>query len=82
MTSESLYRLFRELTRAWAIAKKDFRLYYLTPGVIMFGILFPVFLFISFAVGRDLSSMELMPGLMAICIFIHKKHFYTILYNI
>jgi ABC-2 type transport system permease protein len=69
MTSESLYRLFRELTRAWAIAKKDFRLYYLTPGVIMFGILFPVFLFISFAVGRELPLMELIPGLMAITIF-------------
>ncbi|MBE0524330.1 MAG: ABC transporter permease [Methanosarcinales archaeon] len=69
MKSQSLYRLERELASAWAITKKDIRIHYLTPAVIMFGILFPVFLFISFAVGRDLPLLELIPGLMAITIF-------------
>ncbi|HUW68201.1 MAG TPA: ABC transporter permease [Candidatus Nanoarchaeia archaeon] len=69
MKSESLYRLERELASAWAITKKDIRIHYLTPAVIMFGILFPVFLFISFAIGRDIPLLELIPGLMAITIF-------------
>jgi ABC-2 type transport system permease protein len=62
-------RLIRELARAWAIAKKDLRIHYLRPGLIMFGILFPVFLFISFAVGRDVSPVVLVPGFVAMTIF-------------
>lgn len=62
-------RVRRELSRAWAITKKDARIYYLRPGTMMFGLMFPLFLFISFAVGRDLPPQALIPGLMAITIF-------------
>ena len=62
-------RVRRELSRSWAITKKDARIYYLRPGTMMFGLMFPLFLFISFAVGRDLPPQALIPGLMAITIF-------------
>lgn len=67
--SETLSRVWRELRRAWAITKKDARIYYLRPGTIMFGLMFPLFLFISFAVGRNLPPQVLIPGLIAITIF-------------
>jgi ABC-2 type transport system permease protein len=67
--SEKLSRVWRELRRAWAITKKDARIYYLRPGTLMFGLMFPFFLFISFAVGRNLPPEVLIPGLMAITIF-------------
>jgi len=67
--SEMLSRIWRELRRAWAITKKDARIYYLRSGTIMFGLMFPFFLFISFAVGRNLPPQVLIPGLMAITIF-------------
>ena len=62
-------RIRLELVRAWAITKKDARIYYFRPGTIMFGILFPLFLFFSFAVGRDLPPLLLIPGLIAITAF-------------
>lgn len=52
-----------------AIMKKDMRIYYIRPGTIMFGILFPVFLFISFALGRDLPVEVLVPALTAMAMF-------------
>jgi ABC-2 type transport system permease protein len=67
--SETLSRTWRELRRSWAITKKDARIYYLRPGTIMFGLMFPLFLFISFAVGRNLPPQVLIPGLIAITIF-------------
>ena len=67
--NEKLPRVWRELRRAWAITKKDARIYYLRPGTIMFGLMFPFFLFISFAVGRNLPSEVLIPGLIVITIF-------------
>jgi ABC-2 type transport system permease protein len=57
------------LSAAWAVAKKDMRIYYLRPGNLMFGILFPIFLFLSFAVGRDLPVEVLIPGLTAMAMF-------------
>lgn len=69
LTHETFSRIQRELKRAWAITKKDARIYYLRPGTLMFGLMFPFFLFISFAVGRNLPSEVLIPGLMAITIF-------------
>jgi len=48
---------------AWAIAKKDFKCYYARPGSIMFGIMFPLFMFLSFIVGRNLPLEEALPGL-------------------
>ncbi|MFW6140143.1 MAG: ABC transporter permease [Acidobacteriota bacterium] len=61
--------LFQQAKRAWIIAKKDIRVYYYKGPVIIFGILFPVFLFLSFAVGRDLPFEFLVPGLLGMVLF-------------
>lgn len=61
--------IFQQIRRALAIAKKDIRIYYSKGPVIIFGILFPVFLFLSFAIGRNLSLDSMMPGLLGMILF-------------
>ena len=58
--------LRRDLNASWAIAKKDVKIYYLTPPTLMFGILFPIFMFLSFAVGRSSTPAALTPSLLSI----------------
>ena len=58
-----------QMKRACAIAKKDVRIYYLKGPVIIFGILFPIFLFLAFVIGRDLPVDFLIAGLLAMTIF-------------
>ena len=58
-----------ELRRSWAITVKDMKVYYLRPPALMFGILFPVALFFTFSVGRNMSSDRLMPVLAAQTVF-------------
>ena len=67
-TSVLTTRVRNEFKCSWAIAKKDMRVYYLKPSVLMFGIMFPLFMFLSFAVGRNVPPTSLIPGLMAITI--------------
>lgn len=56
-----------QLRRAWAIAKKDIRLYYAKNSVLVFGILMPVFLFLAFFMGsRQLPLAFLLPGLVGV----------------
>jgi len=57
-----------DLSACWAIAKKDMRIYYIKPGTLMFGIMFPLFMFLSFAVGKNAPPSTLIPGLIAITI--------------
>jgi len=38
----------QQLNRAWSIVRKDIRIYYLKGPVMIFGIIFPVFLFLVF----------------------------------
>lgn len=45
--------LSRELSAAWTIARKDMRIYYLKPNIIVSGIFFPLFMFLAFAVGKS-----------------------------
>ena len=59
-------RLSREMSAAWAIAKKDMRIYYLKPNIIVMGILFPLFMFLAFAIGKNAPPGTLIPGLIAI----------------
>ena len=59
----------KSLRRSWAFAKKDVRIYYLKGPVLIFGILFPVFLFLAFAVGRDVPADSLVPGLIGMALF-------------
>ncbi|WP_292370762.1 ABC transporter permease [Methanoregula sp. UBA64] len=59
-------RIARELSAAWAIATKDMRIYYLKPNIIVSGILFPLFMFLAFAIGKNAPAVTLIPGLIAI----------------
>ncbi len=54
------------MAAAWAIARKDMRIYYLKPNIIVSGLLFPLFMFLAFAVGRNAPPGTLIPGLIAI----------------
>lgn len=59
-------RLSRELSAAWAIARKDMRIYYLKPNIIVSGIFFPLFMFLAFAIGKNAPPGTLIPGLISI----------------
>jgi ABC-2 type transport system permease protein len=62
----SIVQLKNDLNASWAIAKKDVKIYYLTPPTLMFGILFPLFMFLAFAVGRNAPVTTLIPGRVSI----------------
>jgi len=70
-----------DLSAAWAIARKDMIIYYLRPNIIVSGILFPLFMFLAFAIGTIGGSSPpaggsseiaqlgaLIPGLLAITV--------------
>jgi ABC-2 type transport system permease protein len=59
-----------QVRRAWAIAKKDIRIYYVKGPVLIFGIFMPVFLFLAFFMGsRQLPPAFLLPGLVGMTLF-------------
>lgn len=62
-------RLINVLRGSLVIAKKDMKIYYLKPPVIVFGVIFPIFLFLSFAVGRNVPLEALVPGMVGITLF-------------
>jgi ABC-2 type transport system permease protein len=51
------------------ITKKNMRLYYTKPPVLMFGLLFPLFMFFAFFVGRGLDLMIFFPAFLAMMLF-------------
>ncbi|HMA04667.1 MAG TPA: ABC transporter permease [Methanomicrobiales archaeon] len=72
-----------DLSAAWAIARKDMIIYYLRPNIIVSGILFPLFMFLAFAIGTvgggapaaqaggasEIAQLgALIPGLLAITV--------------
>jgi len=59
----------QQLRRALAIARKDIRIYYSKGPVVVFGVLFPVFLFLAFTVGRHMSIDSMIPGLLGMILF-------------
>ena len=62
-------QLVRELQVAWAIAMKDMKIYYLRPPSLMFGILFPFSMFLSFVIGRNMAISQAIPVLVAQTVF-------------
>jgi ABC-2 type transport system permease protein len=58
-----------QMRRSLAIARKNIRIYYSKGPVVIFGILFPVFMYFSFSIGRDLTIDSMMPGLLAMILF-------------
>ncbi len=61
--------IVRELKVAWAIAIKDMKIYYLRPPSLMFGILFPFSMFLSFVIGRNMPISRAIPVLVAQSVF-------------
>jgi len=59
-----------QVRRAWAIAKKDIRIYYLKGPVLIFGVFMPLFLFLAFLMGsRQLPLSFLISGLVGMSLF-------------
>ncbi|MHC1605745.1 MAG: ABC transporter permease [Candidatus Methanofastidiosia archaeon] len=52
-----------------ALSKKNIVVYYLKAPVIIFGMLTPFFLFLSFIIGRNLSANEFVPGMIGMVLF-------------
>ena len=51
------------------ITGKNMRLYYTKPPVLMFGLLFPLFMFFAFFVGRHLDLTKFFPAFLAMMLF-------------
>ena len=66
-TDERLW-LFQTKT-VFIITWKNILVYYLKPPVIIFGIIFPVFFFLAFAMGRSMPLSALAPGLVSMALF-------------
>ena len=62
-------RLWDELAQIWTVASKDVRVYYLTPPMIMFGLLMPFFLFFSFSIRRGMGPAAGLARLLALNTF-------------
>jgi ABC-2 type transport system permease protein len=58
-----------QMRRSLVIARKNIRIYYSKGPVIIFGVLFPVFLFLAFTIGRHLSVDFMIPGLLGMVLF-------------
>ncbi|TET46002.1 ABC transporter permease [candidate division TA06 bacterium] len=54
---------------ALVVAKKDALIYYFKAPVVIFGILFPLFFFLAFAIGRPMSQSSIAPSMIAMAVF-------------
>jgi len=68
---------YTELAQTWrrqahgalVIVKKNAMLYYLKPPVLIFGVLFPVFFFLAFKMGRPIPAENIVPGMVAMALW-------------
>lgn len=63
------YGIIDQVKRSLAIVKKDIKVYYFKGPVVLMGVLWPGFMFFSFAFGRQMPVESLMPGLIAVSVF-------------
>jgi ABC-2 type transport system permease protein len=63
------FGIIDQIIRSWAIVKKDMKIYYSKGPVVLMGVMFPAFMFLAFAFGRNMSGVSLMPGLIAMSVF-------------
>ena len=59
----------RQLHGTLVILKKNALLYYLKPPVLIFGVLFPVFFFLAFKMGRAITPENVVPGMVAMALW-------------
>ena len=69
MTDGWVQRLSNEIAQAWNVTLKDMRVYYLRPGMIMFGFMMPFFMFFSFSVRREMAAAQGIARLLALTTF-------------
>jgi ABC-2 type transport system permease protein len=62
-------RLRDEVAQGWTVTIKDMKVYYFKPGMIMFGILMPFFMFFSFSVRRGMAADQGVARLLALTVF-------------
>jgi ABC-2 type transport system permease protein len=62
-------RLRDEVAQAWTVTIKDMKVYYLKPGMIMFGFMMPFFMFFSFSVKREMAAAQGVARLIALTVF-------------
>jgi ABC-2 type transport system permease protein len=61
--------IFTQLKRSFAVTKKNIKIYYSKGPVIVFGLIFPLFLFLAYTIGRNMPLEELLPGLIGMTTF-------------
>ncbi len=70
MTQKEKVQTWRwQLRCSMVILKKNARLYYLKPSVLIFGVLFPVFFFLAFKMGRPVAAESVVPGMVAMALW-------------
>ena len=60
------YQFFRGVA---LVMEKNVKIYYTKPPVIIFGLLFPFFMFLAFYLGRELNLHSYFPGILAMTLF-------------
>ena len=60
---------FSQLKGTWAVTLKDINIYYLKAPVLIYGLIFPCFLFLAFFLGRGAPFTSLLPVVVALAIF-------------
>lgn len=66
---ETAHTWCRQLHGILVILKKNALLYYLKPPVLIFGVLFPVFFFLAFTMGRHVAAETVVPGMVAMALW-------------
>lgn len=69
MKAGILQRLSDEAAQAWTVIVKDMKVHYMRPGMIMFGLLMPFFMFFSFSVRREMGPATGVARLLALTTF-------------
>ncbi|MFX1411075.1 MAG: ABC transporter permease [Promethearchaeota archaeon] len=71
LSKTSRFRNFKiQIKRSFIITKKDLKIYYNKPPVLIQGIFFPVILFFAFTIGRNISPVYLISGIVAMVLFL------------
>ena len=63
------FGIIDQTIRSFTIARKSIRIFYAKGPVIVFGLLFPIFLFLSFTIGRNMTLDFMLPGFLGMILF-------------
>jgi ABC-2 type transport system permease protein len=66
---KSSFGIIDQTIRSFTIARKSMKIFYFKGPVVIFGVLFPVFLFLSFIIGRHMTIDFMIPGLLGMILF-------------